>query len=171
MRYKLRKQDLTLTSCRLDVLNSRLHEGLEVEYRLVADSAGQEGVVGSAQLIVLAPAWASCDAAVQHYLENFAFQNPNLQLEGSTRSLIKFDGGHSGVAGGVAYAPVDFYGQVGVMVHVPPSYTLPAALTLNVAGALVISLVREHIFALLASETVRPNAAHTLTITTIIFLK
>ena len=49
-------------------------------------------------------------------------------------------------------------------------YTWPAASTLNVAVASSIPLVHKHMISVLASETVRPNAAHTVTITTIIFL-
>ena len=49
-------------------------------------------------------------------------------------------------------------------------YTWPAASTLNLAVASGIPLVRKHMISVLASGTVRPNAAHTVTITTIIFL-
>ena len=49
-------------------------------------------------------------------------------------------------------------------------YTWSAVSTLNVAVASGIPLVRKHMISVLASETARPNAAHTVTITTIIFL-
>ena len=49
-------------------------------------------------------------------------------------------------------------------------YTWPAASTLNVAVDSGISFARKHMISVLASDTVRPNAAHTTTITFIIFL-
>ena len=74
--------------------------------------------------------------------------------------------------------PVDFDGEVGVVVDIPPeeyesfacSYTWPAASKLNVVAASGIPLVRKHIISVLSSETVRLNASHTVTITTTIFL-
>ena len=70
------------------------------------------------------------------------------------------------------YTPVDFDGEFGVLVDMPPEvyevmrflYTWPAASTLNVVVASGIPLVRKHIISVLASETVRPNAVHTVTI-------
>ena len=49
-------------------------------------------------------------------------------------------------------------------------YTWPAASTLNVAADSGIPFARKHIIPVLASDTVRPNTAHTTTITPIIFL-
>ena len=49
-------------------------------------------------------------------------------------------------------------------------YTWPAASTLNVAVTSDIPLVHKYIISVLASKTVRPNAEHTVTVTTIIFL-
>ena len=49
-------------------------------------------------------------------------------------------------------------------------YTWPAASTLNMAVDSGIPFVGKHIISVLASDTVRPNAAHTTTITPIIFL-
>ena len=63
----------------------------------------------------------------------------------------------------VVDVPSEVYELVGL-------YTWPAASTLNVAVASGIPIVRKHMISVLASETVRPNAAHTVTITTIIFL-
>ena len=49
-------------------------------------------------------------------------------------------------------------------------YTWPAASTLNVTVDSGIPFARKHMISVLASNTVRPNAAHTTTITPIIFL-
>ena len=49
-------------------------------------------------------------------------------------------------------------------------YTWPAASTLNKAVDSGIPFARRHIISVLASDTVRPNAAHTTTITSIISL-
>ena len=49
-------------------------------------------------------------------------------------------------------------------------YTLPAAYTLNVAVDSEIPFVRKHMISVSASDTMRPNVAHTTTITPIIFL-
>ena len=48
-------------------------------------------------------------------------------------------------------------------------YTWPAASTLNMAVDSGIPFVRKHMISVLVSDTVRPNAAHTTTITHIIF--
>ena len=90
-----------------------------------SNAAGQEAVVGSAQRVVVARARAPRDAAVQHCLEYFGFQHPDLELEGSARSVVQFNGIRPEAAPGVAYAPVDLDGQVGVVVDVPfpPRYT------------------------------------------------
>ena len=78
----------------------------------------------------------------------------------------------------VAYATVDLDGQVGIVIDAPPEvyelvslvYTWPAASTLNMAVDSGIPFVRKHMISALASDTVRPNAAHTTTTTPIIFL-
>ena len=49
-------------------------------------------------------------------------------------------------------------------------YTCPTASTLNVAVDSGIPFVRKHMISVLASDTVRPNAAHTITITPTISL-
>ena len=49
-------------------------------------------------------------------------------------------------------------------------YTWPVASTLNMAVDYGIPFAREHMISVLASNTVRPHAAHTTTITPIIFL-
>ena len=64
------------------------------------------------------------------------------------------------------------------MVDIPPEvyklilwfYTWPAASPLNMAVDPGIRFVRKQIISVLASDTVKPNAAHTTTITPIIFL-
>ena len=49
-------------------------------------------------------------------------------------------------------------------------YTWPTASTLNVAVDSGIPFTRQHVISVLASDMMRPNAAHTATITSIIFL-
>ena len=49
-------------------------------------------------------------------------------------------------------------------------YTCPAASTLNVAVDSGIPFARKHMISVLASDTMRLNAAHTTTITSMIFL-
>ena len=72
-------------------------------------AAGQEVVVPTAQRVVVARAWISCNAAVQHCLENFGLQHSDLELEGSARTVVLFEGIlPKAAAPGVAYAPVYF---------------------------------------------------------------
>ena len=77
-------------------------------------------MVGSAWRVVVARAGALRDAAVQHCLEYLGSSHPYFELEGSTRSLVKFDGLLPEASPCVAYAPVDLDGQVGIAVDVPP---------------------------------------------------
>ena len=55
---------------------------------LPAEAASQEAVVGSAQRVVAARAWAPRDAAVQHCLEYFSSEHPYFELQGSARSVV-----------------------------------------------------------------------------------
>ena len=149
-RHKPREQDPPLAQYRLDALASRLHEGVEVGDRVVgaialslSDAAGQEAVVGSAQDVVVARARAPRDAAVQLCLEYFGFQHPDLELEGSARSIVQFEGILPEAAPGVAYAPVDLDGQVGVVADVPPEvYKLVRLFVYLLTDCLHIQLVR-----------------------------
>ena len=133
-----------------------------------SDAARQEAVVGSAQHIVVTRARAPRDTAVQHYLDYFGFQHPDLELEGILPET----------APRVAYAPIDLDGQVRVVVDVPPEVYeivrllvyLPGSLDAESESGIQHPLVRKHMISVLASETVRPNAAHTVTITSIIFV-
>ena len=138
------------------------------------DAASQDPVVGSAQRVVVARARAPRDAAVQHCLEYLGSQHPDFELEGSARSVVQFEGVLPEAAPCVAYASVDLDGQVGIPPRYTNSfvwlYTWPAASTLNVAVDSGIPFVRKHMISVLASDTVRPNTAHTTTITPIIFL-
>ena len=56
------------------------------------DAASQEAVVGSAQRVVMARAWALRDAAVQHCLEYLGSEHSDLDLEGGARSVVQFEG-------------------------------------------------------------------------------
>ena len=84
-RHKPSEQDTPLAQYRLDDLAPRLHEGVEVGDRVVgaivlspSDAAGQEAVVGWAQRVVVARTRVPRGAAVQHCLEYFGFQHPDL---------------------------------------------------------------------------------------------
>ena len=146
---------------------------------LPTDTASQEPVVGSAQGIVVARARVLRDAAVQQCLEYLSSYHPDFELEGGTQSVVQFEGVLPEAAPCVVYVPpVDLDGQVGIVVDVSPRYinlfiwlyTWPAASTLNLAVDSGIPFARKHMISVLVSDTVRPNAAHTTTITPIIFL-
>ena len=118
------------------------------------------------------------DTAVPHCLDYLGSEHPNFELEGSARSIVQFEGLLPEAAPCIAHAPIDLNGQVSIVVDVPPRYTnslvwlytLPFASTLNVEVDSGIPFVRKHMVSVFASDTVRPNAAHTTTITPIIFL-
>ena len=57
-----------------------------------SDAVGQKAVVGSAQHVVMARARAPRDATVQHRLQYFGFQHPDLKLEGGAQSVVQFEG-------------------------------------------------------------------------------
>ena len=144
------------------------------------DATGHEPVVGSAQRVVVARARAPCDAAVQHCVEYLGSLHPDFELEGSARSVVQFEDVLPEAAPCVAYAPVDLDEQVDIVVEVPSEvqytnsivwlYPWPAASTLNVTVDSGIPFERKHMISVLASVTVRSNAAHTTTIIPIIFL-
>ena len=52
------------------------------------DTASQEVVVDSAQLVVVARARAPRDEALQHCLEYLGSEDPYFELEGSVRSVV-----------------------------------------------------------------------------------
>ena len=142
------------------------------------DAASQEAVVGSAQRVVGARARASRDAAVQHCLEYFGSEHPDFELEGSARSIIQFEGILPGAAPCIAYAPIDLGGHVSIVVDVPPEVYKLVRLVVHLArclyadcgGGLRPPFVRKDMISVLASDTVRPNAAHTATTTPTIFV-
>ena len=84
-----------------------------------ADAASLEPAMSSAQRVVVARAQAPRDAAVQHCLEYLGSSHPDFELEGSTRSVVQFEGVLPEAAPCVAYAPVDLDGEVGIVVDVP----------------------------------------------------
>ena len=83
-------------------------------------AASQEAVVGSAQRVVVARAWAPRDAAEQHCLEYLDSEFPGFELERSARSVVQFEGILPAAAPCVAYAPIDRDGQVSIVVNVSP---------------------------------------------------
>ena len=101
-----------------------------------SDAAGQEAVEGSAQRVVVTRARAPRDTAVQHCLDYFGFHHPDLELEGGARLVVQFEGIRPETAPRVAYAPVDFDGQVGVVVYVPPELYEIVRLLVYLAGSL-----------------------------------
>ena len=74
------------------------------------DAASQGPVMGSAQRVVVARAPAPRVAAVQYCLEYLGSEHPDFELEGSTRSVVQFEGVLPEAAPCVAYAPVDLDG-------------------------------------------------------------
>ena len=92
--------------------------------------------MGSAPHVVVTRARAPRDTAEQHCLEYSGFQHPDLELEGGARSVVQFEGTLPEAAPGVAYAPVDFDRQVGVVVDVPPKVYDIVRLLLYLVGSL-----------------------------------
>lgn len=140
-----------------------------------SDALRGEALMGSAPRVVVGRARTLREAALKDFLEHFDFQRPDLELEGCARSDAQFKAVLPEAVPQLAYVPDNFDGQVGVMVDVPPEvsevvHTWPAASMLNVAAVSGNPLFRKHTISFLASETLRPNAAHAVTITTIIFL-
>ena len=76
-----------------------------------ADAASQEAGVGSAQRVVVARSRAPRGAAVQHCLEYLGSEHPDFELEGSTRSVVKFEGVLPEAAPCVACARIDLDGH------------------------------------------------------------
>ena len=146
------------------------------------DAASQEARMGSAQHVLVARVWASRDAAVQHYcLDYLGSEHPDFELDGSARSvIIQFEGVLPEIASCVAYAPIDLDRQFGVVVGVPLEVYELVRLVKYLPRCLYAecrwrwtraspSCVNMTI-SVLTSDTMRPNAAHTTTITPIIFL-
>ena len=144
----------------------------------LTDAASQEAVVGSAQCVAVARARDPRGAVVQHCLEYLGSEHPDFELEGSPRSVVQLEGVLPEAVPCVAYASIDLDGQVSIAVNVPPRYTnslvwlytWPAASTLNMAVDSSIPFVRRYTISVLASDTIRPNAAHTTRIIPTIFL-
>ena len=70
----------------------------------------------------------------------------------------------------VAYAPVDLDRQVGIVISVPPMVYELVRLIVHIAMDFGLSFARKRITSIFASYTVRPNAAHTIPISPVIFL-
>ena len=106
---------------------------------IVLSSTGatsQGDVVGLAQRVVVACAWAPRDAAVQHCLEYPGSEVSGFELEGSARSVVQFEGILPKAAPCVAYAPIDLNGQVRAMVDVPPEVYKLVRLAVHLARCL-----------------------------------
>ena len=96
------------------------------------------------------------------------------------RSVVQFEGEYPEAAPRVVYASVDLDGQVGIVVDVPPEVYKLVHLVVHLASCLYVEYGavdsgipftrNKHMISVLASDTVRPNAAHTTTTTPIIFL-
>ena len=74
----------------------------------------------SAQRVVVARARAPRDVAVQHCLEYPRSKHPDFELAGRARSVVQFEGVLPEAGSCVGYASIDFDGQVGIVVDVPP---------------------------------------------------
>ena len=137
--------------------------------------------MGSAQRVLVAPAWAPRDVVVQHHLKFLSSWHPDLELEGSAvgrsySSRAYFRKLHHALRN----APVHLGGQLDIIVvDVPPELCELVHLVVHLVGSLYaeyggglsgIPFVRQHMISVLASDTVRPNAAHTTTITPFIIL-
>ena len=141
------------------------------------DAASQEAVVGSAQRVVVVRARTPRDTAVQHCLEYLGSEHPGFELEGSARSYssrVYFRKLHHALC----LRRSTSIDRSALWLTFPPRYTnsfvwlytWPAASTLNVTVDSGILFARKHMISVLASDTVRPDAAHTTTITPMIFL-
>ena len=72
-------------------------------------------MVGSAQRVAVARAWAPRDAAVQHCFEHLGSEHPDIELEESAQSFVQFEGALPKAAPCDAYAPIDPDGQVSIV--------------------------------------------------------
>ena len=79
------------------------------------DAASQEAVVGSVQLVVVARARAPCDAALQHCLGYLDSEHPDFEVEGSARSVVRFEGVLPEASSCLGYAPIDPDRQVSIV--------------------------------------------------------
>ena len=144
------------------------------------DAASQEPVVvGSAQRVVVARARAPRDAAVQLVSSTSVLSIRILSSRGalgrSYSSKVYFRKLHHALRMRRSTSmdrsalwltfPRGIYTNSFVWL-----YTWPAASTLNMAVDSGIPFALKHMISVLASDTVRPKAAHTTTITPIIFL-
>ena len=78
---------------------------------------------------------AQRDTAVQHCLDYFGFQPPDLELDGDARLVVQFEGIRPETTPRVAYAPVDLDRQVSVVIDVPPElYEIVRLLLLNMSA-------------------------------------
>ena len=133
-------------------------------------------MVGSAQRVVVACAWAPRDAVTQHCLEYLGSEHSDLEFEGSARSVVRLEGVVKEAAPYVAYAPVDLDGQVGIVVDIPPEVYELVRLVVHLVSCLCMAVdsgipfASKHMISVLAYNTVRTNAALTITITAIILL-
>ena len=101
------------------------------------DAASQEALVGSAQRFVVARAWAPRYAAVQSCLEYLSPWHAYFKLERSALSVVQFEGILPEAAPCVTYAPLDLYGQVGIVVDVPPEVYKLVCLVVRLASCLL----------------------------------
>ena len=99
-------------------------------------AASLEAVVGSAKRVVMTRARTPRDVAVQHCLEYFDSQHPDLELEGSTRLAVQFEVVLAQAAPCVAYAPIDVDGQVGIVVDAFPEVYELVLLAVHLADCL-----------------------------------
>ena len=142
------------------------------------DAASQEPVVGSEQRVVVARARAPHDAAIQHVSSVSALSIRILSSRGALGRSYSLRVYFRKLHNALRMRRSTSMDRSALWLTFPPRYinsfvwlyTWPAASTLNVAVDSGIPFAREHMISVLASDTVRPDAAHTTTITLIIFL-
>ena len=121
------------------LINKRVQIGNRVVGAIVlspTNAASQNAVVGSAQRVVAARARAPRDAAVHQCLEYLGSEHPDFELEGSARSVVRFEVVLPEAAPYDAYAPLDLDGQVAIVVDVPPEVYEIVRLVIHLARCL-----------------------------------
>ena len=145
---------------------------------LPTDTASQEAVDGSAQRVVVARARVSRDTAVHHYRTSaisIRILSSSGALGRSYNSRMYFRKLHHALS----MRRSTSMDRLALWLTSPPRYansfvwlcTWPAASMSNMVVDSDVLFVRKHIISVLAFDAVEPNAAHTATIMSIIFLR
>ena len=134
------------------------------------NATSEDGVVCSAQRVVVERARAPRDAAVQqHCLEYLGSEHPDFELEGSARSVIQSRVYFRKLHHALRMRRLTSMYRSALWLTFPSRYTnsfvglctWSAASTLNEAVGSGNPFLRKHMISVLASDPVRPNAVHT----------